>query len=76
MHKLRLRVEELTVDTFPTDAQPRGVGTVLANSKQTMIGCLSGAYSCLGTCAPGCVTGHPDPCWISWDPAARCMIPP
>jgi hypothetical protein len=76
MHKLKLNVEDLAVDTFETALAGADAGTVLANSKPSMAPPVSCAYSCNGTCDPPCVTGYPDPCWVSWDPAARCAVPP
>jgi len=76
MPKLKLNVEDLAVDTFETALDAGDVGTVLANSKPTMGQAVSCAYSCNGTCDPQCLTGYPDTCWVSWDPAARCAIPP
>jgi hypothetical protein len=75
MRKLKLRLDDLSVSTFAADADPRGEGTVAAHDSRGGTG-YTGCYSCIDpSCAPACVTGYPDTCWISWDPAARCMIP-
>jgi hypothetical protein len=78
MRKLKLHLHDLAVESFEPSLQRRATGTVHAHDDVMTTTCPQDSvdYSCVDrTCVPECVTGYPDPCWISWDPAARCKIP-
>lgn len=84
MRKLKLHLDGLRVESFAPQGGGLVGGTVRGHDDTedcrmtpvcTAYPCLSQDYSCRGSCAPACVTGYPDPCWVSWDPAARCFVP-
>jgi len=58
--KLKLKIDELRVETFATDAATDGRGTVRANGATPPDNCFSGVWSCIPeascgeTCALSC----------------------
>ncbi|HEX8243888.1 MAG TPA: hypothetical protein VF541_10340 [Longimicrobium sp.] len=53
MHKLKLQLETLVVDTLETGRAGTGLGTVMAHDLYTNNSCV---YSCGGSCGPPCAT--------------------
>ena len=56
MNKLKLKVEDLQVDTFGTAPAEKGKGTVLGEQCSCDTGCETVYHTCADTCGYNCVS--------------------